>query len=121
MSQQPDLLDPDSIDLAAAIGPADTLSSVELDGETVIYDESNGSVHLLDPIATIVWSVLDGTSTLEEICADLVETFGADPAQVRGDVVTLARHLGRSGLLAGVRGDRIPAPMADQAPPNDDC
>lgn len=120
MTQQPDLIDPDSIDLSYAIGPADALSSVELDGETVIYDESNGSVHLLDPIATIVWSVLDGTSTLEDICADLVETFGADPQQVRGDVVTLAQHLGHSGLLAGVRGDRIPAPMAD-APPADDC
>jgi PqqD family protein of HPr-rel-A system len=118
---QPDLVDPDTIDLTSTIGPTDTLSSVELDGETVIYDESNGSIHLLDPIATVVWSVLDGTCTLAEICADLAEAFGADPEQVTGDVLALARHLGHSGLLAGVQGDGSATAVPDQGARPDAC
>jgi len=118
---EPELIDPDTITLTSAIGPTDTLSSVELDGETVIYDDSNGSIHLLDPIATVVWSVLDGTSTLEEIAADLTEAFNADPDQVRNDVVTLARNLGHSGLLAGVQGDGSATAVTDQGHGHDDC
>jgi len=118
---EPQLIDPDTIDLTSTVAPTDTLSTVELDGETVIYDDSNGSIHLLDPIATVVWSVLDGTSSLEEIAADLAEAFGADPAQVRSDIVTLVRNLGHSGLLAGVQGDGSASPVPDQGQARDDC
>jgi predicted ATPase len=118
---EPELIDPDTLDLTYAVGPADTLSTVELDGETVIYDDSNGSIHLLDPIATVVWSVFDGTSSLEEIAADLTEAFGADPEQVRSDVVSLVRNLGHSGLLAGVQGDGTARAVTDQGQARDDC
>lgn len=107
-------LDPEDIELTTSLGRADRLTSVELDGETVIHDDSNGSVHVLDPIATVVWAVLDGTSTLEEIAVDLAEAFAAPVAQVNEDVLALARRLGRSGLLAGVRGDESPTEVSDQ-------
>ena len=44
------------------------LHSVELDGETVVYDETREALHLLDTTATVVWSLLDGTASLGEIC-----------------------------------------------------
>lgn len=118
MSETAPLLDPDEVELTTAVGPAGTLTNVELDGETVIYDESNGSIHLLDPIATVVWSVLDGTSTLAEIAADVAEAFSAPVAQVSDDVLALARMLGRSGLLAGVRGDGTATALPGQADPD---
>lgn len=78
------------------------VASAELDGEAVLLDGDTGSVHLLDPMATIVWACFDGATAIDELVGDLSDAFGADVAQVRRDVVDLARDLGERGLLVEV-------------------
>lgn len=78
------------------------VTAVELDGESVLYDETSGVLHLLDAVATVVWARLDGTATLDELAGDLSETFATDRGRVRGDLVAFARQLGRQHLLEGV-------------------
>jgi hypothetical protein len=95
------LIHPDEIDdtfapIAGAWGAA-----VELDGESVLYDEMSGCLHQLDALAT-VWHRLDGTATLGDLAAELSRTFAADPGRVRRDLVTFVRQLGRQHLLEGV-------------------
>ena len=93
---------PDQIDSAYAPVIGAWVTAVELDGESVLYDETSGGLHLLDAVATIVWTRFDGTATLDDLAAELSETFATDQARVRGDLVAFARQLGHQHLLAGV-------------------
>lgn len=92
----------ESIDRSSAPRPRDDLAHVEIDGEAVIYDERSGAMHLLDPIATVVWGCLDGAVSLGQIARELADAFTADPSRVEGDVVAVVRSFGGQGLLAGV-------------------
>ncbi len=73
---------------------------VEVDGETVVYDERRKQVHLLNPTASLVWSAIDGRASLDQIAGELSGAFGAEPAVVRSDVQELVRELTELGLLA---------------------
>ncbi len=77
----------------------DDLAVVELDGEAVIYDEGTGDLHHLNPTATIVFSLCDGTATIREIADDLAEAFTRSPAEVEPQVRRLLLRLRRAGLL----------------------
>jgi thiol-disulfide isomerase/thioredoxin/uncharacterized membrane protein YphA (DoxX/SURF4 family) len=93
--------------------PMVTTRTVESEGrsETVAVDETSGASLSLDVIGGLVWSCLDGVSTLEEIVDDLAGVFGAPRDQVAVDVLELVRSLGRHGLLVGI------APEADAPTP----
>lgn len=81
------------------------IAAVELEGETVVFDEDTGALHLLDATATTVWQCLDGRASLAELSAELAEATGAALDLVQRDVVDLVRTLGRRGLLEGVAAD----------------
>jgi PqqD family protein of HPr-rel-A system len=78
---------------------------VELDGEAVIYDEINGDLHRLNPTATVVFSLLDGSATLEELARDLAEAYDMPVEQIGPQVRELAAQLGDSHLLVGTEPD----------------
>jgi len=96
------LIHPDEIDATFAPIAGAWVTTVELDGESVLYDETTGGLHLLDALATVVWDRLDGTATLDELAVDLGQTFAADPGRVSVDLVTFVRQLGRRHLLEAV-------------------
>ena len=82
------------------------ITSAEVDDIAVLYDESYGVCHRLDPVATVIWSLLDGNTTIDALVDQLVELYDGDRATVEGDVITFVRHLGDLGVLEGVtRGD----------------
>lgn len=86
--------------------------------ETMLVDEATGEAFTLDPIGALVWSVLDGRSTVREIVADLADVFNTAQEVVGEDVLRLVRTLGRAGLLRGVAGSgvgRTPAPARSEA------
>lgn len=85
------------------------LASVEVGGETVLYDPAGDLLHRLEPSASTVWSRLDGTVRLETLATELAVSYGAPPDTVRRDVTALASRLWDLGLLDG-----SPSP-----PPND--
>ena len=108
-----ELLDPADIDGAFRPRRADSVAFTELDGETVLYDESTGGTHLLNPTASVLWQCFDGDASLDELAADVADAYGIDPAAAADDVRAVARSLGELGVLAGVRGTRV-EPPADQ-------
>ncbi|HEX4865442.1 MAG TPA: PqqD family protein, partial [Acidimicrobiales bacterium] len=73
--------------------------TVEIDGEAIIYDESQEVAHLLSPTAAIVWELLDGRNRLDQVAVDLAEAFDASAEQVLGDVLDLVQEFSRRGLL----------------------
>ena len=81
------------------------LTVVELDGEAVIYDEINGDLHRLNPTATLVFSLLDGSTTPRELARDLAEAYGMPVEEVTVQVRGLVQQLGASHLLVGTEPD----------------
>lgn len=79
---------------------ADVLS-IELGDETLLYRPTSGGVHRLDPVGSVVWRLLDGDATVDELVGDLAAAFAADPTVVRADVHVLVEGLAEASLLAG--------------------
>jgi PqqD family protein of HPr-rel-A system len=77
------------------------LTVVVLDGEAVIYDEGSGDVHHLNPTATIVFGMLDGTVTVDELSADVAAVFGLGEDEAAAHVRGLVDELEAAGLLDG--------------------
>lgn len=76
-----------------------TVSSIELDGEAVLFDEATGALCVLGAVATVAWSCFDGSSAVAEVAADLAVEFGADVEQVQAGVIALASRLAGQGML----------------------
>jgi hypothetical protein len=77
----------------------ESIAWAEVDGETVLYDEVQKKVHVLSPTATLVWSGIDGRTSLQQIARDLSQSFGEALPVVRSDVLELARDLMERGLI----------------------
>lgn len=77
------------------------LAIVELDGEAVIYDERSGSLHHLNPTATIVFSLCKGTATIQELSTDIADAFGVSLQMVEPDVRRVLRQFRKADLLDG--------------------
>jgi len=75
------------------------LTTVELDGEAVIYDDSSGELHHLNPTATIVFGLLDGTATIRELSSDIAKAFGMPPEEIEPQLRSLLRRFRKAGLL----------------------
>lgn len=76
---------------------------VEIDDESVLYDERNGRVHLLNWSASAVWWSIDGASSVDELATDLAGRFHADTQAMRSDLLTLLDVLGAEQLVEAVR------------------
>lgn len=77
----------------------DDLTVVELDGEAVIYDEETTELHHLNPTATIVFGLCDGTATMREMAVDISEVFSVPLPDVEAQVRTLIRQFRKVDLL----------------------
>lgn len=74
-------------------------ASVEIDGERVVVDE-DGVFHLLDPVASVVWPFLDGSTSIEDLADDLSAAFDGDRDRISQDMLELTRDLVGRGLLS---------------------
>jgi PqqD family protein of HPr-rel-A system len=77
------------------------LAVVELDGEAVIYDESTGDLHHLNPTATIIFNLFDGTATVKELASLIEEEFQVPASDVEKQIRGLVKEFRRAGLLDG--------------------
>jgi PqqD family protein of HPr-rel-A system len=75
------------------------LTVVELDGEAVIYDEASGELHHLNPSATLIFDLLDGTATMRELAGDVADAFGLPAEEVESQIRILVRRFRTLGLL----------------------
>jgi hypothetical protein len=82
-----------------------SVGMVEIDGRAILMEAETGSLQLLDPVGTAVWSALDGGRTVEGVAAELAARYGAPVTLVGGDVSRFVAHLGREGMLEGVAGE----------------
>jgi Coenzyme PQQ synthesis protein D (PqqD) len=72
-----------------------------VEGEVVILDRSAGRVHHLNATASCIWSACDGTQSVSEIVACVVDKFdGASETVIRDVMIALAQFQ-ELGLLTG--------------------
>ena len=83
----------------------ESVHGVEIDSESVLYDEKSGRLHLLNWSASAVWWSIDGTSSADTLAEALAGRFGesrVSVASMRDDVVGLLSMLGSQELIETV-------------------
>jgi PqqD family protein of HPr-rel-A system len=75
------------------------LAMVEVEGEIVVYDPAAGDLHYLNPTASIVYRLCDGTGTVKELSADMADAFGIPPNEMERQVRSLMRKFRKAGIL----------------------
>ncbi len=83
--------------------PSPHVDWVEVEGEVVVWNAEAEALHLLDPIAALVFQLLDGATPLEQTAGDLAEVFGRDIDLVRADVLRFAASLEDIGIAERVQ------------------
>jgi len=78
--------------------------------EAILVDERRGHLHLLNSSGTLVWSLLDGVSSVGDICADLADVVGIPADIVAADVGRLVRRLLDDDLVVASGYQRAPLP-----------
>ena len=94
---------------------ADSVSMLEIEGEAILVDEATRQLHVLNSSGTLLWSLLDGSSSIGEICADISDVVGVPLETIISDAISIIQRLddmslvhdGRTGPVR-VRGDRPP-------------
>lgn len=82
--------------------PVPGLHAIDVDREVLLLDPRTARLHLLDPVASVIWGVLDGEVTVDELAADLADVFGVPVPTVRADLDSLVRAFDGAALLEGV-------------------
>jgi len=75
------------------------LEFVEIDGEIVIYDETDDSIHHLNPTASMIWQACDGTATTRELALEFAKAAGLPQDQIERDITAAVRQLAGVGLM----------------------
>ncbi len=65
----------------------------ELDGEAILLDPQAGCSYTLNPVGTLVWTLLDGQHNTEDIVATICKAYEVEPEQASQDVEQLLDDL----------------------------
>lgn len=78
----------------------------EFETEIVVLEPRTEQVHLLGPLASLVFDACDGSTTVDELVAEIADWTSDDRASIEAAVATTLRELGGLGMLEGIE----PAP-----------
>ena len=93
---------PDTISTTAP-GSRAGVRLVQVGDEAVLVDGWDLAM-VLNATGAMIWSRLDGHTTVHDLASALAEEAGADPDQVARDVAAFVELVGRAGVLDGVDG-----------------
>jgi predicted transcriptional regulator YheO len=87
----------------AALKPKvrEDLVVVDIDGEAVVYDPAEVLLHHLNPTATVVFKLCDGSGTVRELSEDIAEVLGMSMDRVSRQVRRVVTQFKQEGLLDG--------------------
>jgi len=74
------------------------------DQSTLLFDERQGIAIPLNESGARVWQMCDGTRTVQQIVANLVECYDGEPGQIERDTRDFLAVLVRQGSLERVGG-----------------
>jgi hypothetical protein len=102
-------------DISTAFVPAfrDGVTIITVEDESILYEEATGAIHHLNHTATLVCGLIDNVSTIDQIIAQLEESFASNSEEIAMDVLDLVRELALRGLIAEVGPERSSAGTGD--------
>ena len=71
----------------------------DIGGEVVILDEDGSQVCLLNKTAALIWTLADGTRTMEEIAESVYQRFKVSFQEAVADVQEFSAQLLEAGLV----------------------
>lgn len=71
----------------------------QVDGELLLLDRQADQVHKLNPMASYIWTRLDGATSTEDIVKHIVEEFAVDPDIAAQDVLKCTEQLRTLNLV----------------------
>ena len=74
------------------------LPFVDVGGELVVANPATGAVTHLERLEALIWTLLDGSSTFDELVEDVAAAFEVQPSRVERDLVEYLRSLREHGL-----------------------
>ena len=77
----------------------DDLTIVQIDGEVLIYDEDDGSLHHLNATAGVVLGLCDGTRSAPDIASEIADAFELGARSVERQVRSVLRSFAEAGIL----------------------
>ena len=77
---------------------ADVLELDMGDG-AILYDNEARLVHHLNPSATLIWQLCDGSGTAEELAGDIAAEYSLDAQAIADQVMTVIAELDALGLV----------------------
>jgi len=72
----------------------------DIAGEVVIAERDNNTVHVLNPTASLIWMLADGTRHTEDIGTMLRDKYNVAPEQASADVSEFCRQLLQAGIIS---------------------
>ena len=75
----------------------------KLEGEWILHDPANGSLHVVNEMAHFVWGLCDGTHSRSDMARRITETF--EVPEGRDLAADLDEILGRFGELGILRAE----------------
>jgi hypothetical protein len=78
-----------------------------MDGEAIMINLSNGMYYSMDGVGGLIWEMIEGRHSLEEITAAIVVHHGVLPEQAEADVQRLVEELVQENLVQ-VSDDQAP-------------
>lgn len=80
-------------------------SSVLVDEDTVVFEVSSRTTHILDPLAGLIWRCINGRDSLEAILDDVADAINVAPAKLISDVLPVASSWLTDGLVEVVKSE----------------
>ena len=88
-----------SVTPASVLSRSDEVLHQEVGGEAVLLDLASEQYFGLDAVGTRIWTLLDGSTSLEAVHAALCGEFDAAPDRIQSDLLVLAQSLLDAGLV----------------------
>src|SRR5713101_5423272 len=85
-----------------------------IDGEAIIINLANGIYYSLDKVGGLIWEMLAGKYSLEEVIAAILARYDVSREQAQADVERLATELLQENLLLVSTDGALPQQVSEQ-------
>ena len=87
------------IDSRSLIQRCSSIVSSEIDGETVMMDNSFEKYFGMKAIGTRIWQLLEKETSLQRLCEALVKEFDVSPEQCMEDIIPFLQELSEQDMI----------------------
>jgi hypothetical protein len=69
------------------------------DGEAVLMSEDGSQIHMLNNVASFIWELADGETTVDDIVTNICERFDVEEDEAQTDTVEFVQELADKDLI----------------------